>query len=84
MKATVDVRTTIEVDYDDAVVDEIMSAEWQSHFYTFRTREQAIAWLAWVVEEFNGPDHVDGLYQIGRVETRVLDQEQETVEVRVA
>jgi hypothetical protein len=82
MKATVEVVTTLELDTDEAVVQQLMSSDWQDSFYHFPSREDAMAWLAWAVHTFDGPDHVDGLADIGRVSVRetatemmVLDQE---------
>jgi hypothetical protein len=79
VKATVEVRQTIEVDVPDATVDEVMSEDWQSHFYKFATRDDAVAWIAWVCEEWGGPDHVDGLYGLGPITARLVDQQQEVV-----
>lgn len=76
MKAVVEVTTTIEVEADDAVVDELMTDEWQSHYYTFSERNEAVAWLAWVVQEWDGPDHVDGLVGIGNVTTHIVSRDQ--------
>jgi hypothetical protein len=73
MKATVDVITTLEIECDDAIVDELMSESWQHSFYTFDERNDAIAWLAWVVDEWRGPQHVDGLAH--------LDADQVTVHI---
>lgn len=65
---------------NDAVVDELMTDEWQSHYYTFSDHDEAIAWLAWVVEDWGGPDHVDGLVGIGQVVATVTGRGQEVVE----
>jgi hypothetical protein len=71
VRATVEVTMRLEIEADDAVVDELMSEDWQSHFYTFDTRDEAIAWLAWVVDDWGGPQHVDGLAHRIDAEVRV-------------
>jgi hypothetical protein len=75
----VEVTTTLEIDVDDAVVDEVMSEDWQRSFYTFDTPDEAIAWLAWVVNEWDGPQHVDGLAHLtpDQVRVRVTGRYQE-------
>lgn len=80
-KSTVEVVTRLDVEYDDAVVEELMSDDWQHSFYTFDERDDAIAWLAWVVNEWNGPQHVDGLAHLTaeQVKVHVTAQSQEVV-----
>ena len=65
----------IELTYEPEVLAEIMSDSWQHTFYSFATEEDALAWLGWVVDEWNGPQHVDGLahFTDAQVSTRKTD-----------
>jgi hypothetical protein len=58
---TIEVTKTIELTVSDEVLAELMSQSWQSSFYRFGTENEALAWLGWVVDEWHGPQHVDGL-----------------------
>lgn len=79
--ATVEVTMTLSLEVDDAVVDEVMSDEWRRSFYTFRSRNDALAWLAWVVNEYDSPQHVDGLagFTDEQIKVRVLGQDMDVV-----
>lgn len=52
-------ETTAELHVTDAVLEELMSKEWRSSFYTFDDVEEAKRWLTWVVEKWGM--NVDGL-----------------------
>lgn len=79
--AQVEVVTTLEIDVDDAVVDEVMSPSWQHSFYTFDTRDEAIAWLAWVINEWGAPNSVDGLYGFrpDQIRVQVVGRDQRVI-----
>lgn len=80
-KLTAQVRCSnyIKVSYTQAVLDELMSDDWQSSFYHFSTTDDAICWLAWVVNELSGPERVDGLAHLTEndVTVDVIDRESE-------
>jgi len=73
----VEITKTVEVTVDEDVLAELMSENWQSSFYTFDTENEALAWLGWVVDDWDGPQHVDGLANLtaDQVSTRVLGLE---------
>jgi hypothetical protein len=81
VKAIVELQTTVELDTDDAVVDEIMSQEWQRSFYTFHDRTDAVRWLAGVLHDWGSTESVDGLAGIGRATVREIGRDSEVVEV---
>lgn len=62
-KRTVRIEVTkiIELTVADEVLAEVMSDDWQHTFYSFSTENEALAWLGWVIDEWGGPQHVDGL-----------------------
>lgn len=77
----VEVRDWFELEVDDDVVDELMSASWQQTFYAFETESEMLGWLAWVVDRWNGPEHVDGLagFTDQQIRVRHVDREREAV-----
>jgi hypothetical protein len=79
-KATVEVTDIFEIEVDDDVLKEVMSEDWQKSFYTFRSEDEALAWLAWVVDE-NCPREVDGLvgFTDSQIRVRHVDQDREVV-----
>lgn len=49
IKATVTLMVDVSLRVDESVVDRMLSAEWQSHFYTLPDREQALRFLAYAM-----------------------------------
>jgi len=71
----------------DKVIDEVMSEDWQSHFYHFGSKEEAYEWLAYVIDMNDGnPGSVDGLAHLTRNDVTTgedwihLDYEQEVTD----